>query len=401
MPKTTSKPIRVAYDIARLIAGGENGGIKVHHYEFLRTFVANHSDQLQLHIFCVEEIVPELEFLGEKGNHQIHILGKRDQFEPRNSDGSLPALHYWPHRPENLLELLEIDVLYAGFGFSHLYSPNIPQISLIVDVLHRAHPESLPPEEVAFRDKWYAEELEKATLVQTNSEFCKKQLIDEFGADPEKIFTIALPLHGRFNRVEMGPLPDQLKGLEHKYFLYPANYWPHKNHETLLEAFSRTHSGNSSAIPHLAFTGSEGPAQRKLENKASELGIREKVHFLDHLELERLKSAYELSKAIIFPSKYEGFGLPIIEAAHFQKPLACSRIDPVREISPANAIMFDPESAEDLTNVFEKTDWIRTRLPSNDDRLDLGTQARTIVRRFDEANSALSQHRKGVSIFGR
>lgn len=350
MASKPTRPTRVAYDISRLTAGGANGGIKVHHYEFLRCFVENHSHELQLHIFCLEEIIPELDFLTLAGNHQIHVFGSRHAYDPRDGDGKFPTLHYWPELPENLLVLLEIDVLYAGFGFSQLFTPAVPQVSLIVDVLHRAYPESLPPNEVAFRDKWYAEELEKATLVQTNSEYCKRQLVDEFAADPDKIFTIGVPVHGRFNRVEMGRLPEQLRGLEHKYYLYPANYWPHKNHQRLIVGFQIYLKRHRPEVQHLVLTGNASQTRQELIETSETLGISHCVHFIGHVSQAQLKAVWENSFGLVFPSNYEGFGIPVLEALYFQKSIVASAIPPIVEIAKDNPFYFDPNNPLSICN---------------------------------------------------
>lgn len=325
MTDQAARPLHVAYDIARLSAGGFNGGIKVHHYEFLKRFVLKHSHEIRLFVFCREEIIPELSFLSLEGRHQIHVLGPRKDYEPRNSDGSLPILRYWADLPEDLLSLLEVDVLYAGFGFSQLYTPKVPQVSLIVDALHKSCPDSLPAAEVEFRDRWYAEAIERSTLVQTNSEFCKAQLVEAFQAPPEKVFTIPLPLHARFNQVKMGNLPAAIAHLPHQYFLYPANFWPHKNHERLLEAYARYHRKAGPQALHLVLTGQKDERGELIARAVAQRGLQDFVHLIGHTELDAYKAVWELAHSLVFPSRYEGFGLPLLEAHYFQKPVLRSR----------------------------------------------------------------------------
>lgn len=348
------RPLRVAYDIARLFAGGANGGIKVHHYEFLRNFVERFSDELQLHVFCQEEIVPELSFLSSHGLHQIHILGPRSAFEPRSSDGSLPVLHYWPEPPEDLLALLEIDVLYAGFGFSRLFAASVPQVSLIVDALHRSFPDTLPPAEVSFRDDWYAREIERSTSIQTNSQFCKDQLVEGFGADPDKVFTLSLPLHVRFNRIQMGALPAKIAHLPHRYFLYPANYWLHKNHRNLVEAFALYRKKEGDQALHLVLTGQEDERSYELRKQIEALGLADTVHLLGHLDLPSYKAVWELAHSLVFPSRYEGFGLPLIEALYFQKPVACSNEAFANEFLAPAALKVDTRQPTELAEALSR-----------------------------------------------
>ncbi|MDQ8199945.1 glycosyltransferase family 1 protein [Pelagicoccus enzymogenes] len=366
----SSRPLQVAYDIARLSAGGANGGIKVHHYEFLRRFVEKHSHEIRLFVFCREEIVPELGFLAAAGHHQVHVLGPREGYDPRRSEGSLPLLRYWPEVPEDLLSLLGIDVLYAGFGFSQLYTPNVPQVSLIVDVLHRSYPKSLPPAEVDFRDRWYAEAIEKSALVQTNSAFCKEQLVDEFGADPQKTFVISLPLHGRFDTVKTGSLPAEIATLSHPYFLYPANYWPHKNHEILLVAFAHFIAKNRGQPWQLVLTGTRNERTPELEALARTLGIDQLTSFLDHLELGDFKLLWEKAHALVFPSLYEGFGLPVLEAMHFNKPIACGDYCSFKTVDSPFLLRFDARIPTEVSRAMEQL----VHLPSIVDWSDhLGT----------------------------
>lgn len=351
---TTSKSprLQVAYDIARLSAGGVNGGIKVHHYEFLRQFVEAHSHELTLHVFCQEEILPELTFLAG-GKHQIHILGTREKLETKGTDLPLAGLRYWPEPLENLLERLKIDVLYAGFGFSHLYTPSIPQISLIVDVLHRSYPETLPLAEVKFRDHWYQEAIERSTLVQTNSQFCKQQLINEFEAEPQKVFTIGLPLHKRFDRVRTGTLPAELSLLSVPYFLYPANYWHHKNHEGLLVAFACFLKSASSPNWALVLTGTTSERTRDLRKITQALGLTQHVHFIEHQEISGFKRIWEEAYALVFASLYEGFGLPILEAMHFQKRIACGRYGSSSELGSKQIVRFDPKKPKEIAQALQ------------------------------------------------
>lgn len=342
------RPLHVAYDIARLSAGGSNGGIKVHHYEFLKRFVEKRSREIRLYVFCSEEIIPELSFLSQEGFHQIHVLGPREKYEPRSSDGSLPVLRYWPEPPDNLLQLLEVDVLYAGFGFSELYSPEVPQVSLIVDVLHRSHPKSLPAVEVDFRNRWYTEALEQSAFVQTNSDFCKNQLVTECGADPEKVFTISLPLHGRFNKVKMGTLPPKIAHLPHKYFLYPANAWPHKNHDRLIEAYARYREKAGVDALHLVLTGQIDEGSTTIFQKISELGQDAFVHPLGHVEIAGYKAVWELAHSLVFPSLYEGFGIPLLEAHYFQKPVMRSTGVYDSHLLAPRALAVDTTEVEEL-----------------------------------------------------
>lgn len=350
MAKPTPKPIRVAYNIARMSAGGANGGIKTHHYEFLRRLSEVHGHQIALVVICQPELVTELDFLAQGPSNHIIALGPKPDLDLRDHPTPLPPVQFWPELPENFLESIGIDVLYAGFGFSHLQSPNIPLVSLVVDLIHRDIPDALPEGEINYREKHLSETLRSATRIQANSDFIRQSLKNNFQVPDAKIETIYLPLHNRFIRVEMGDLPAALAPLHHRYFLYPANFWPHKNHANLLHAYAAYLKTAPEPAHHLALTGFVEENGRSLQQLSQELELEKHVHFLGHQDLAGYKAIWELAAALVFPSRYEGFGLPLIEAAFFQKPVACSHVASIPEVAPTNAVQFDPDNPTSIAD---------------------------------------------------
>lgn len=329
-------PIRVAYDISRMSPGGANGGIKTHHYAFLESFCRHFPHELSLVVFCSAALIPELDFLADGPANEIHVLGPKDpdiDYRNLNRQGKMPPLRFWPERPERLLSKLMVDLLYCGFGYSELHEASIPQISLIVDCLHKDLPEYLPRPEVDFREAWMGQAIAQSALVQTNSRFCCERLQSHYGIPSEKLFPVALPLHARFNEVESGTCPDTLA--HQKFFFYPANHWPHKNHETLLVAYQNyvQRCGIGTSPWDLALTGPESPRRRELQALCETLGIAQRVRFLDHLSLADFKQTWEECSALVFPSLYEGFGVPLLEAMHFQKPIIAGREASIPEVA--------------------------------------------------------------------
>ena len=340
LPTTKKRPLRIAYDIARMSAGGANGGIKTHHYAFLRHFAETRPHLFHFSLFCAEELLPELTFLGPDPQHHVHILG------PRQSESSTRPVQYWPNPPPNLLERLGCDLLYCGFGESILYTPRIPQVSLLVDALHADMPEMLPHLENAHRHRLFRDAIERSALVQTNSQFCAEALRRHYDAPAEKLLPVYLPLHRRFDAIAAAPPLPQLDGPP--YFFYPANHWPHKNHETLLVAYRQYLHQTGNDAWQLALTGGSSPRRTELQQISESLGLANRVHFLDHLDEGQLKTTWQRCAALLFPSLYEGFGLPLVEAMHFQKPIIAGPIGPIPEILGQSYRPCDPTKPADL-----------------------------------------------------
>ncbi len=120
------------------------------------------------------------------------------------------------------------------------------------------------------------------------------------------------------------------------FLLYPANRWPHKNHARLFEAFASARRERPEL--RLVLTGG-GHAGRPLPPGVEARG---------HVPLDELVGLYRSAAALVFPSLYEGFGMPPLEAMACGCPIAVSRVASLPEVCGEAAVYFDPASAEDI-----------------------------------------------------
>ena len=132
--------------------------------------------------------------------------------------------------------------------------------------------------------------------------------------------------HGRFT-------PDGRP--REPFLLYPANWWAHKNHELLLQAFALVRRERPEL--RLVLTGSDHPA-----------ALPDGVASLGRVPDEQLVDLYRSASALVFPSLYEGFGLPALEAMACGCPVAVSRVAALPEVCGDAAVYFDPTSVEDI-----------------------------------------------------
>ncbi len=369
------KKIRIAYDITRLSQAGGNGGVKPLLYEFLKRICQFRSESFHLIVLAKSEIVGELSFLATLPNVEIYLSGDDTQVDPRSHKSPIPVIHYWTVAPESLLESLRADLLYAGFGFSDFHNSKIPQISLLVDCLHNDLPYHLPESEVAYRSDWYPKAIAQSSLIHTISDFCSIRIQFHYKVPQDKILRTYLPLHSRFDTIDQARLPDQL--VDRPYFLYPANYWSHKNHEGLLLGYRQY----LKATPDykqwdLVLTGHIDERGQAIQELTKTLGIDKHIHFFQHLDDSSFKSIWEYADALVFPSLYEGFGLPIVEALHFQTPIACSNVASLPEITRDAALLFDPRKPSEIAHAL-------TTLAENPTiRKDLVEKGRSILPEY-------------------
>lgn len=137
---------------------------------------------------------------------------------------------------------------------------------------------------------------------------------------------------------------SDIPAADHDYYLYVGNFYPHKNVERLLEAFSRIQQKTSR---HLYLVGPQNIFSERLTEMVDQRGL-ERVHFLHGVASVQLAALYLDAYALVNPSLSEGFGLPLIEAAYFGCPIIASDIPVFSELLPGQFVSFSPESEDSI-----------------------------------------------------
>ena len=134
-------------------------------------------------------------------------------------------------------------------------------------------------------------------------------------------------------------------GAPPRYIVYPANLWPHKNHVRLLEALRHVDQ-----TVHLVLTGSGYGKVETLMSAAARLGVSSRVHHLGYVGANVLPVLYRRATALVFPSLYEGFGSPPLEAMACGCPAAVARSASLPEVCGSAALYFDPQSPRSMAD---------------------------------------------------
>jgi glycosyltransferase involved in cell wall biosynthesis len=128
---------------------------------------------------------------------------------------------------------------------------------------------------------------------------------------------------------------------------YPAATWPHKNHKRLLAAV-RIMKDRFGFDGQLVLSGITMQANDKVLEEIGRLGLRNDIAVLGYLPYDDLPCLYNLARVMVFPSLFEGFGIPLVEAMACGCPVACSNVTSIPEVAGDSAVMFDPCSVEDM-----------------------------------------------------
>ena len=204
-----------------------------------------------------------------------------------------------------------------------------PAATTVLDVQHEVFPEFFSRAELAYRRRVYGWTVRKSRIVITISEHAREALIERLGLDPERVRAIHLGVdHERFT-------PDGRP--REPFLLYPANRWPHKNHERLFEAFARgaARAAGAAARPH-----------RRRPRAAAAPGGRRVAR--PRLDWTSSSSSTGSAAALVYPSLYEGFGIPCVEAMACGCPVAASNVASLPEVCGDAAVYFDPLSPESI-----------------------------------------------------
>jgi glycosyltransferase involved in cell wall biosynthesis len=331
--------VRVGVDLTPLLPGSSNGGSKLAVLQFLEALHQGHAHTVRLTLFVAE--ISESE-LRERFGSRLSIY--RTRRGRRRGSAPLEAYRELCSQLEirRLTCQLGVEVLYSPFGRYLAASTQVPMVALITDLLHRDYPESLPWKDRLWRHLNLKKLASSNALFQVPSDFSRKRLHATYGVPYDRAFRTYQPIHERF---EGGS-----QGADRRYFFYPARPWRHKNHPNLLRAYRVYRDRVGSAAWRLVLTGSNDDAIQPWKSLVAELGLTENVDFLGEVSEEKLSECYRGAAALVFPSRYEGFGIPLVEAMHFRLPIICGRGGSQMEVAGEAAFYVDVENLDELAD---------------------------------------------------
>ena len=218
----------------------------------------------------------------------------------------------------------------------------LPSIITLQDVQHHDRPEFFSRAERAYRSVAYDRAARRADFVVTGSETAKRRIVEMLGIHPSRVHAFLHGLdHDRYFPGVVTTDEPLLKplALPARFILYPATLLPHKNHRRLVEALSLQGDRGLS----LVLTGETFGRWESLERHTRSLGLSGRVRHLGFVQGELMAALMRRAEALVFPSMYEGFGFPPLEAMACGCPVACSDRGSLAEICGDAAFIVDPE----------------------------------------------------------
>lgn len=240
---------------------------------------------------------------------------------------------------------LKLDVLLNP-GFTSPAAVACPMVTVFHDLQHKRHPEHFRWFDLPFWNVFLRLSASRSALLLADSEATRSDLLRYYSVPPSRVRVALLGVEDAFFELEREPETDR------PYLLCVSTLHPHKNHERLLRAFLRVRERHPKL--RLLMTGVRGFHANVIEKRISELGLQPAVEFTGWVERSRLYDLYRRAAACVYPSTFEGFGLPVLEAMAAGAPLACSAIEPLQSLAGPTAFLFPPEDEDAMTEALHR-----------------------------------------------
>ncbi len=237
---------------------------------------------------------------------------------------------------EAFVENLQPDVVLYPQQSMFPKTVPFPSVLVVHDLYHLHCPQYLTAAQRWYRNRSYPAAVASADHVIAISKFTRRTVLENFSCVPERVSVVA---HGIR---ELAPDDvEPFQGLPGPYLYYPAASLPHKNHEVLFQSIARLRAQGRFAY-RLVLTGARTRHWPHLQQLLRRLSLTDTVQHLGYLPYETVLRLVRGAECVLFPSQFEGFGIPVIEAAALDRKVITSRLDVFEEIGvpPARRIDF-------------------------------------------------------------
>lgn len=246
---------------------------------------------------------------------------------------------------------------------SHFMNYHVPPgvsgkiITMVYDMVYKAFPETMNKKTLTMLCLNMKRSCSRADAIITISSFSKNEIIKYLDVPPEKIYVMPCGVdstifHAQYDAEQVSKVKD-IYGISDDYYLYLGTLEPRKNIVRLIEAYSLLRSRNS-CVPKLVIAGGKGWLYDDIFAKVNQLGLQDDVLFTGYVDTSHVPLLFKGAYAFVFPSIYEGFGLPPLEAMACGTPVITSNVASLPEVVGDAALLVDPYSVDSIADGMEK-----------------------------------------------
>jgi len=268
-------------------------------------------------------------------------------------------------RSDGTIERAGVEVVH--FPRQSAFLTAVPSVYQPHDLQHLHLPKYFTPRARLGREVTYRAFCAQARTVVMMSRWGKEDLTTHYDLPRTKVCVIpgasVLDAYPEPTRADIDATRARL-ALPEFFAFFPAQTFPHKNHLTLLEALAIARDRMETTIPLVA-SGYQNEYFPRIAQRIGELRLETQVRFVGFVRPVELRALYRMARCMVFPSCFEGWGLPVVEAFHEGTPVACANATSLPEVAGDAALLFSADSpsemAERLVRLW-KDEGLRARL---------------------------------------
>lgn len=235
------------------------------------------------------------------------------------------------------------------------YLTPVQAVTTIHDLMHRYEPR-FP--EVSRWGRYFLREYRFgnicrfATAVLVDSEVGRKQVVDSYGLNPDRLFPLPyLPPRYIYDRTTP-PDFDRLYKLPTRFLFYPAQFWPHKNHDRLLQAVAIARGSCEDIF--LVLAGPKRYEYQRLVERVAKYGLRNHVAFTGYIPDAHMPEFYRRARALVMPTFFGPTNIPPLEAFVLGCPVAVSNVYGMPEQVGDAAMLFQPDNVQEMADAITR-----------------------------------------------
>lgn len=317
------------------------------------TGIGTYTHELILSLNNVDKINDYLIFLPNGSS----LMNLNDNFQVNSIKSNLKD-NFWDevHVP-NILDNEKMDLYHVPQnGVGLFQNINCKKVITLHDIIPLKMPQTVSDKYLKIFNNELPKIIESSQGIITVSEFSKRDISKEFNYPEEKIYVTHLAAEYIYRPLNKSICKEYIKNkynICHDFILYVGGFSPRKNILGLIEAFSLINPLKRKNTK-LVITGTKGLSYEVYKKRTLDLKISDDVLFTGFIPLEDLPLFYNGSKVLVYPSFYEGFGLPPLEAMACGTPVISSNLTSLPEVCLDSALLIDPYNTDELSLSIEK-----------------------------------------------
>jgi len=283
----------------------------------------------------------------------------------------------------------------------------VPVVVSVHDISFLEHPEYFPWQRALQLRITVKRTMEGAARVLTPSEFSRTTILQSYKLDPARVQVVPIAVSPIFRPMAQEVAKASVNGrfgFSEPFVVTVGDLQPRKNQLGLIEAFERLLTENPNLPHHLVIVGKDTWFSSRVHARATQSPFASRIHFTGWVTDEDLVQLYNASDLLAFPSFYEGFGLPILEAMACGRAVVCSNTSAMPEVADSAALLFNPAETGEVVRAMRDLlldSELRARMERlGQQRASLFTWERT-ARRTLEIYYEVAGKKKGAAVGSR